>query len=281
MKTKESKEKLPVWWEKTVEYKFICECVSRGVFNNVCPLDGNAEIIGDTVISIAVEDAFNKNDKIFIVEFKKTFKNECLKQETDKFKPKNKAGGYNKAKSCFEKSEVSVGRNSHYLIAAVYRDGIFELLLRDYFSFHEGENKELTTAFNEENGMNVELFVSYALSFTSHKKNSFCHYCNLKGGGGADTKPESKDPSGGGGDAQDDESQYLDTTFVLGINPATKNCKIMPLKWLSLLGPGDDSETPSAPGRNNSGDGVKFDIDYENIIFPIFDEKYYKQKEKL
>lgn len=141
MKVSASKKNSPLWWEKTVEYKFICDCVKNGIINNICPLDGDEEALGDTLASLTPEDVFDENDRIFILEFKRTFDSKCLKAETNKFKPQKDAEGYQIAKKCFEKSDMNKIRNSHYLIAAEYSDNFLELLIRDYFDFDTDKKK--------------------------------------------------------------------------------------------------------------------------------------------
>ncbi|WP_373963353.1 hypothetical protein [Kosakonia sacchari] len=259
MKAKKAKKKVAVWWEKTVEYKFICDCVSSRIFNTICPLDGNEEILGDTITSIDIKDAFDKNDKMFIIEFKKTFENKCLKQETDKFTPKENSAGYLKAKKCFEKSELKEVKNSHFLIAAKYLNDDLELILRDYFSFKQEENKSLNECFAASNGMNLNTFISYASCFASHKKYSFCNNCGSGGGNEKSTNPEPSGPNGG--EIKEKSKEPVNTTYVVGINPESKKCKIIPFELLKLLGPDNDSGAPHSPISNNSGSGVKIIID--------------------
>ena len=38
------------WWEKTVEYSFVCLAIEKDIFNLLLPLDGDVESIGDAVL---------------------------------------------------------------------------------------------------------------------------------------------------------------------------------------------------------------------------------------
>jgi hypothetical protein len=261
MKTKKEKKKVAIWWEKTVEYKFICDCVSSRIFNTICPLDGNEEILGDTITSIDIKDAFDEKDKMFIIEFKKTFENKHLKQETDKFTPKVNSEGYLKAKRCFEKSELNEVKNAHFLIAAKYSNDDLELILRDYFSFKEEGNKSLNECFTASNGMNLNTFILYASSFSSHKKYSFCNHCGSGGQNKKSTNPEPSSPNGGG--VNEKRKEPINTTYVVGINPESKKCKIIPFELLKLSGPDNDTDAPRFPISNSPESGVKIII-YEN-----------------
>ena len=58
-------EKMKIWWEKTVEYKFVCDYCNNLLF--LMPLDGNHETAGDTIL--------NNSEKFILVEFKKEFTN--------------------------------------------------------------------------------------------------------------------------------------------------------------------------------------------------------------
>lgn len=39
-----------VWFEKTVEYKFIADCLDKEIIKSIAPLDGIQERVGDTII---------------------------------------------------------------------------------------------------------------------------------------------------------------------------------------------------------------------------------------
>ncbi len=66
---------MKIWWEKTVEYKFICEYCDKSF---LMPLDGEAEKAGDTIANIS--------KKFSLIEFKKKFEN--IKDEKKKFNRK-------------------------------------------------------------------------------------------------------------------------------------------------------------------------------------------------
>ena len=61
-----------IWWEKTVEYRFICDYCDKSF---LMPLDGEAEKAGDTIANIS--------EKFLLIEFKKKFEN--IKDEKKKF----------------------------------------------------------------------------------------------------------------------------------------------------------------------------------------------------
>jgi len=71
----------PIWWEKTVEYKFVLDySLEMGDFF-VTPLDGNLEAAGDTI--------FAAENKWILIEFKRN--HDSLKSEESKFTDYQKA----------------------------------------------------------------------------------------------------------------------------------------------------------------------------------------------
>jgi hypothetical protein len=64
-----------IWWEKTVEYKFVCDYCEKTFLT---PLDGQQEKAGDTIVS--------SSKKFILIEFKKSFNN--IKDEQKKYPQK-------------------------------------------------------------------------------------------------------------------------------------------------------------------------------------------------
>ena len=63
---------MKIWWEKTVEYKFVCDYCDDSF---LMPLDGKHETAADTIATIS--------EKFLLIEFKKKFKD--IKDEKNKF----------------------------------------------------------------------------------------------------------------------------------------------------------------------------------------------------
>jgi hypothetical protein len=55
----------PIWWEKTVEYKFVLDAACNSKLSFAAPLSGVQERAGDGV--------FAADSKIILVEFKRSF----------------------------------------------------------------------------------------------------------------------------------------------------------------------------------------------------------------
>lgn len=69
------KDTEPVWWEKTVEYKFVLDAATHAGLLFAAPLSGVQERAGDGV--------FSSDSKIILVEFKRSLRE--LNTEHDKF----------------------------------------------------------------------------------------------------------------------------------------------------------------------------------------------------
>jgi hypothetical protein len=136
------------WWEKTVEYFFIRQCISDSMF--IAPLDGKQERAGDSI--------FSQGNNWVLIEFKKNF--DSLLSEEDKFVD------YEKAKSNF------LNRDSHHFL--IY-GGIFEkeggecefdVSAVTYFSRTQVSSVEAMLSA----GLTFEEFFDYVKEFTSFKK---------------------------------------------------------------------------------------------------------------
>ncbi len=105
-------EKL-IWWEKTVEYKFIIDASEKHGLDFAAPLSGIQEMAGDGI--------FSSDAKLILVEFKRSI-NE-IKSEKDKF-------------TCYEKAKKKLkGRDGHHFLIYGYpKDSELELEACQYFS---------------------------------------------------------------------------------------------------------------------------------------------------
>lgn len=137
------------WWEKTVEYFFIRNCIGDSMV--IAPLDGKEERAGDSI--------FSQGNKWVLIEFKNKF--ESLKSEEDKF------SNFETAKAHF------LDKDSHHFL--VY-GGMFEkkeknglefgVLATTYFSRNSKNSvKSILSA-----GLEGEDFFAYVKDFTSFKK---------------------------------------------------------------------------------------------------------------
>ncbi|PWF64407.1 hypothetical protein CBX96_04455 [Shewanella sp. BC20] len=137
------------WWEKTVEYFFIRNCIGDSMV--IAPLDAKEESAGDSI--------FSQGNKWVLIEFKKKF--ESLKSEEDKF------SDFAKAKAHF------MDKDSHHFL--VY-GAMFENELRNGQKF----GVSATTYFSRKSTNSIEAmlssglegkdFFAYVKDFTSFKK---------------------------------------------------------------------------------------------------------------
>ncbi|AYF20131.1 TPA: hypothetical protein NJ279_004510 [Vibrio parahaemolyticus] len=108
-----------IWWEKTVEYKFVVDaakCEERNL-DFAAPLSGIQEMAADGV--------FSADAKLILVEFKRDLKS--LKTEADKF-------------TCYKKAAKKMkGRDRHHFLVYGYisRENQLELEARRYFSLNK------------------------------------------------------------------------------------------------------------------------------------------------
>jgi hypothetical protein len=102
-----------IWWEKTVEYKFILDAVENSGLDFAAPLSGIQEMAGDGI--------FSADAKLILVEFKRDINS--LKSEVDKF-------------TCYKNAVKKMkGRdNHHFLVYGYIQDEVFKLEARKYFA---------------------------------------------------------------------------------------------------------------------------------------------------
>ncbi|MBY8161898.1 hypothetical protein KW506_06105 [Vibrio fluvialis] len=137
------------WWEKTVEYFFIRNCIGDSMI--IAPLDGKEESAGDSI--------FSQGNKWVLIEFKKQF--ESLKSEEAKFID------FEKAKAHF------MNKDSHHFLVygAMFeneqKNGLkFGVSAKTYFSRKPTNTIEAMLS----TGLKGEDFFAYVKDFTSFKK---------------------------------------------------------------------------------------------------------------
>ncbi|MFC7298080.1 hypothetical protein [Herminiimonas aquatilis] len=119
-------DKRVVWWEKSVEYTFIAEMVSKEMLMWVIPLAGNAEsALSDAVLSW--------DDKLFLIEFKRDV--ESLKSERKKY---TVATNVEAQKIAYENAKTTLaqynGKNGHGLIFGEFDEEKLKLLAVPYWN---------------------------------------------------------------------------------------------------------------------------------------------------
>lgn len=215
-----------VWFEKTVEYKFITDCLEKRIIESIMPLSGFREQVGDTIT--ALRDAFKKF-KFYIIEFKKDLGESGFKLEVNE-KFTTQLAGYNAAKTCFNDDLDNPLIKGHYFISAQYKENKFQLIARDYFEPDRKVRKTLDEAFSSKTGMTQEEFALYVNRFTSHKKTNKCYKCPDSGNGGSTvTSPAGPNPRGRFG-----LNVEKDISVVIAINPDNKECITFPLTLVQL-----------------------------------------------
>jgi len=102
-----------IWWEKTVEYKFVLDAAKESGLDFAAPLSGIQEMAGDGI--------FSADAKLILVEFKRDFNS--LKSEVDKF-------------TCYDKAAKKLkGRdNHHFLVYGYVEKKELKLQARNYFA---------------------------------------------------------------------------------------------------------------------------------------------------
>lgn len=136
-----------IWWEKTVEYKFILDGTlhENPGLEFAAPLSGAQENGGDGI--------FAKNSKIILIEFKRS-KNE-LASEPAKF-----GLNYDKAKQALHKIDTH-----HFLVFGSCDNGTLRLHAQTYFS---GKKSNAMAVF--EHGVPPEDFKAYINKLLELKK---------------------------------------------------------------------------------------------------------------
>ncbi len=252
-----------VWFEKTVEYKFIADCLEKGIIKSIAPLDGIQERVGDTII--VTKDSL-KNYKFYIVEFKKDLGSKGFNSEVNN-KFLGKMSGYNAARDCFS-DEGKPSIKGHYFVGAQYEDSNFQLIVRDYFAPSRDTHETLEDAFSSIVGMTQEQFTLYVNRFTSHKTSQKCYKCSdSDNGGDKATSPAGPNPGGNG------LSVEKHISMVVAINPDNKECITFPLTSVQVTdGLGGLPEVNISPDFGGDG-GAGIVIKTEIIIaHPIYME---------
>ena len=142
---------MSIWWEKTVEYKFILGLSQAGRLF-LAPLDGDHERAGDAMIS--------SEGKWLLIEFKRDIA--AIGSEAAKFES-------------FTSAKAALGhRDGHHFLVYGFptSKNSFELAARTYFS--EGSPQPLDVLLAS--GTDLAKFSEYLESFVAFKKTS-------KGGG--------------------------------------------------------------------------------------------------
>lgn len=258
MSDTKNKTNTPIWWEKTVEYKFISDCFEKGIIKQILPLDGNEERLGDAITLL--ENSYKENN-FYILEFKRELNNTEFKHEKSKFPDKEK--GYDSAWNCLNPNKNERFKKAHYFIAAKYENKLFQLFARDYFSSQTTKTKTIEESFGPGTGLTIEDFKTYACYFTTHKQTKICIKC--RDGDDRDSRDDgpSDDPKPRGGKKEEEVK-----SMVIAINPHTKACTIFPLEWINILkGEGGQSLMTSNPDTGGSGGGevTKQDFDWTII----------------
>lgn len=136
------------WWEKTVEYFFIRNCIGDSMV--IAPLDGKQERAGDSI--------FSKDNKCVLIEFKNCA--DSLSSEINKF------DDYEKAKKHF------LDKDSHHFLVygGIFKNKeskrVFGVKAQTYFTRNTVNSIELMLSA----GLNFDDFFSYIKKFTSFKK---------------------------------------------------------------------------------------------------------------
>lgn len=118
-----------IWWEKTVEYRFVIDYMSAESF--ALPFDGNHERLGDAI--------FSSDDKWILVEFKRSEKE--IDSERKKFNDYNLA------------EEKLSGRDwFHFLVYGERHDSELLLDACNYFSKQRIEVSEIMNSGTDDPG---------------------------------------------------------------------------------------------------------------------------------
>lgn len=211
-----------LWWEKTVEYKFILSAKKKFGIDILSPLDGDAETIGDTIAE--------KATKHFIIEFKRRpgdFTAEYKKFALNK-------SGYLLAKKEFLSNPSS---KSHYIIAG-QRGQSGKLLTLCFMNYFSVPVKLLDTQVFQ-NGMSKSELKAYAEKFTAAKLF------------GSSTSADDGEGDGCGGGIHKD-------ALVLAIDKENK-AVVLPLSFFSGPKPShtptNGQGSPSSPQTDTSNVG--------------------------
>ncbi|HEM7185929.1 TPA: hypothetical protein U2I61_000359 [Providencia rettgeri] len=260
-----------LWWEKTVEYKFIIDGLNEKIFTSIAPLDGNEESVGDTLIG-SKNNAAELN--YYIIEFKKEIDNKSRTQEYKKYN--SRKSGFEMTKKCLEQHKLNSHSKFHFLIYGTIIDKKLELKIINYFDLttKNAANLNLRDAFS--NGMTLSQFNEYTRYLTQHKSIGCNSTCSGGSGGGPDSPPPNE-PNGYSGGLN---------SVVAGINHKTNVLTLFPLVTFKKPHNDDPSSNSSKkPIWGNGGGGLAKKIIFEqnNIEHKQFKVKsmFHKTKDKV
>jgi hypothetical protein len=134
-----------IWWEKTVEYKFVALLLSKKKLDLALPFSGKQENAGDAI--------FSEKSKIILVEFKKRKSNIVSEEEKygDKFED--------------AKKELSPSDEHHFLVYGEMVNDSFSLKAETYFSRNKKEIESII-----DNGVGFSEFNDYLAKLLEFKK---------------------------------------------------------------------------------------------------------------
>ena len=108
-----------LWWEKTVEYYFVKQCL---LDVDIAPFDGDVEKLGDALT--------HNNGKFLLIEFKRAFEN--LSSEKNKYKDWEES-----AKAIKVHNAAWVDGGFHIFIFGSENYGKFELRAHKYWMLQD------------------------------------------------------------------------------------------------------------------------------------------------
>lgn len=153
-----------IWWEKTVEYKFVTQMAKYGK-RFLAPLDGNHEKAGDAITGLPGGSSW------LVIEFKRC--KESIGDEADKFVP----NVYNKLKADFKGPSQ---HTCHRIIYGVGKDAKSDIGLFScaYWSNGEEQDLEIDESNNKglkellNKGVDLNEFDEYITWLVEQKKTS-------------------------------------------------------------------------------------------------------------
>ena len=143
------------WWEKTVEYSFVCLAIEKDIFNLLLPLDGDVESIGDAVLG--------KDSEFFVVEFKRSLSD--LSREYEKY-----SGGKSGYLAAAKEMKDDPSSRAHFLVGGRFLESQSRLSIeaRRYFEVDGVPIVDIAAMFNA--GLSLEQLKEYTRKITSLKK---------------------------------------------------------------------------------------------------------------
>lgn len=142
----------PMWWEKTVEYRFL-QVLFLEKANNICPLDGNEELVGDAITFI--------NSKWSLIEFKKSYND--LGSEKKKY-----ASDKNYEKAKHKLAKIS---GHHHFVYGDIKDHNFTLCQQNYWGNGNSSSESVNIVSKVlDSGIEFDKFIVYILRLLSFKK---------------------------------------------------------------------------------------------------------------